>query len=171
MRYSLTVTPTAFEQMYLHNNWANLRLLEVCEKLTDEQLDREFEGTYGSIRNTLRHIAAAQERYVFRLDPDWTSTGLGDKEASFPELLKSIEASGARLLEVAPTIPDGATYESKFGEKPYRVNSAIVLVQSIHHANDHRTQIATMLSLQGIEPPVLDSWEYGDSTGQIVSLS
>lgn len=34
-------------ELYRHNTWANLRLLGVCQGLSDEQLDFRIEGTYG----------------------------------------------------------------------------------------------------------------------------
>ena len=40
-----------------HHLWANLRLLERCVELSDEQLATTAVGTYGSIRDTLEHIA------------------------------------------------------------------------------------------------------------------
>jgi len=38
-----------------------------------------------------------------------------------------------------------------------------VVIQAINHAIDHRSQIATLLSQQGIEPPDLDGWAYNDA--------
>ena len=39
----------------------------------------------------------------------------------------------------------------------------VVVIQAIDHAIDHRSQIATLLSQQDIEPPELDSWAYNDA--------
>jgi uncharacterized damage-inducible protein DinB len=39
-----------------------------------------------------------------------------------------------------------------------------VVIQAINHAIDHRSQIATLLSQQDIEPPDLDGWSYNDAT-------
>lgn len=48
-------------ELFKHNLWGNLRLLDACEKLSDEQLDATSPGTYGSIRDTLVHIASGEE--------------------------------------------------------------------------------------------------------------
>ena len=45
--------------LFNHNLWANLRLLDVCADLTDEQLDSTLDGTFGSIRDTWQHISRA----------------------------------------------------------------------------------------------------------------
>jgi uncharacterized damage-inducible protein DinB len=50
---------------------------------------------------------------------------------------------------------DGGTYDASL---------MIVMLQAIDHAIDHRSQIATLLSQQGIEPPELDAWAYNDAT-------
>ena len=41
---------------YEHNTWANLRLLDFCAGLSDEQLDASAPGTFGRVRDTLVHI-------------------------------------------------------------------------------------------------------------------
>ena len=38
-------------EFYKHNLWANLRLLDKCATLTDEQLDLAAPGTYGSVQD------------------------------------------------------------------------------------------------------------------------
>ena len=45
--------------LFRHNRWANLRLLERCATLTSEQLNATMTGGYGSIRDTLEHIVTA----------------------------------------------------------------------------------------------------------------
>jgi len=47
--------------------------------------------------------------------------------------------------------------------EPYVLPALVPLSQAIHHANDHRSQIATLLTHQGIEPPDLDVWAYHDA--------
>jgi len=49
---------------------------------------------------------------------------------------------------------DGGTYDAPV---------IVVVIQAIDHAIDHRSQIATLLSQQDIEPPELDSWAYNDA--------
>ncbi len=45
----------------------------------------------------------------------------------------------------------------------YDAQGTIVLIQDINHAIDHRSQIATLLSQQDIEPPRLDGWGYNNA--------
>ena len=39
-----------------HNTGTNLRLLDFCAGLSDEQLDASAPGTFGRVRDTLVHI-------------------------------------------------------------------------------------------------------------------
>src|SRR5215216_1937293 len=51
-------------QFYRHNRWANLRLLDLCAGLSEAQWQASAPGTYGTVRDTLVHLLAAEQRYV-----------------------------------------------------------------------------------------------------------
>lgn len=51
-------------RMFRHNTWANLTLLDFCEKLGDHELDDRPGTGYGSIRATLVHFIASEVDYV-----------------------------------------------------------------------------------------------------------
>ena len=53
-----------FLDLYKHNLWANQKLLAACESLPAEVLDADAKGTYGTIRDTLVHLLAAEGRYL-----------------------------------------------------------------------------------------------------------
>ena len=55
---------TGLSEFFKYNLWANLRLLEACAPLSDAQLDATTKGTFGSVRETLMHLFAAEEGYV-----------------------------------------------------------------------------------------------------------
>jgi len=86
--------------LFSHNLWANLRLLERCAGLTREQLDASLAGTYGSIRDTLQHVATAERSYFSRI-----STGQphrrpkGAPPMTVAEMTDSLRASGSGLIE------------------------------------------------------------------------
>src|SRR5215472_6939293 len=58
---------TRLNDFFKQNLWANLLLLDACTNLRNEQLDATTGGTYGSIRVTLMHLFAADERYAYLL--------------------------------------------------------------------------------------------------------
>jgi uncharacterized damage-inducible protein DinB len=51
---------SALTALFRHNTWANLTLLEFCEGLSDLQLHATAVGGFGSVRDTLAHIATSE---------------------------------------------------------------------------------------------------------------
>jgi cyclophilin family peptidyl-prolyl cis-trans isomerase len=41
------------------------------------------------------------------------------------------------------------------------------MAQAIHHADDHRTHVLSILGARGLEIPALDVWGYAESAGQM----
>jgi uncharacterized damage-inducible protein DinB len=151
------------DTLFQHNLWANTNLFEQCAQLSEEQLNSKVIGTYGSIFDTLEHIANAERSYWHRL-----KTGQpfrkpeGAPKPTITELQASIQLSGAGLVEIAPTIQPQDGVEVNWEGTPRTVPSAVVLTQVINHATEHRAQIMVMLTQLGIQPPELDSWAYFD---------
>ena len=73
-------------EAFRYNKWANLKLLDVCAHLTDQQLQLTSPGTYGSFAATLLHLVAAEQRYIKRLG------------GSKPELSEKSEFPGVTAL-------------------------------------------------------------------------
>ena len=58
---------TVLETLFRHHLWANLRLLDVCKTLTDEQRQTSIVGGYGSIGDTLQHMVRSEYGYFMRI--------------------------------------------------------------------------------------------------------
>ncbi len=54
------------DDLYLYNDWANQKVLELCDGLDDAQLDAPRELGFGSLRATLFHILAAEQIWLER---------------------------------------------------------------------------------------------------------
>lgn len=52
-----------------------------------------------------------------------------------------------------------AEYQGQLSELPVFV----VYVQAINHATEHRSQMSTILTRQGVEPPDFSGWAWGDT--------
>ncbi len=148
---------------FKYNLWANLRLLDACAQLSDAQLDATTKGTFGSVRETLMHLFAAEEGYVRALTGKIPTPPLADLThfPDFDELRRRAERSGKELITVAEQgelsqilYLDGGSYEAPV---------IVVLIQTVNHAIDHRSQIATLLSQEDVMPPDLDGWSYNDA--------
>lgn len=155
-------------RLFEHNHWANLLLLDACKDLGEDQLDTaDLDGTYGSIRDTLLHLASAEGRYVWRLrgspqpEPPREGTGF----PGFEKLRDRLDESGRALLDAARSTPGDVPLSSSFGGKDYSFVADLVKVQAINHATEHRAQISTMLTQLGITPPEMDGWTFGSQGG------
>jgi uncharacterized damage-inducible protein DinB len=157
--------------MFRHNLWANLRLLELCAALTDEQLDASALGTYGSIRDTLVHLAAAEARYVAVLsgrDPQQASEKIAWETGPFPgveELRKRVRSSSEALVAFVQGHDPERVLRGDFRGQTYEMSVSVPLLQAINHATEHRAQVMTVLSQCGVEPPMLDGWTYWRTGG------
>src|SRR3954463_1038076 len=88
--------------LFRHNTWANLKLLDFCEGLSDEQLDTRATGTYGSIRDTLHHIVGAEVSYVHRVNGRLPAEPLSrDQFPGFAVLKQAARWTGEELLQLA----------------------------------------------------------------------
>ena len=150
--------------LFSHNLWANLRLFERCAELTSEQLDATISGVFGSIRDTLQHIVTSEQSYFYRIR---TGQPL-DRPADAPpltiaEMAESLRTTGAGLIDWAPKVQADETVQVDWEDGTKRnVPKTIYLTQVINHATEHRTQIMTILTQFGIQPPDLGSWPYFD---------
>lgn len=149
--------------LFRHNRWANLRLVEQCTQLSEEQLASALTGTYGSIRDTLQHMATAERSYFSRI-----SSGQSVRRPqnappmTLQEIAESLRASGAGLVEWAGKVQADDAVEIAWEGAPRQVPKTILLTQAINHATEHRAQVMTILTQLGIQPPELDGWSYFD---------
>ena len=155
-------TSDAITTLFSHNLWANSKLFALCATLNDEQLDATIIGTFGTIRNTLEHIATAERSYFTRI-----STGKpyprqeGAPRLTMSEILELSHSTGAGFVEWACKVQPGETVEIKWkGGEIKHVPKTILLTQAINHATEHRSQIMAILTQLGIQPPDLDGWTY-----------
>lgn len=153
------------ETLFRHNLWANLRLLEVCAALNPDQLETSAVGTYGSIVETLRHIAHAERSYFARISTGQPFSRPDDAQPlSFAEMEEWLRISGEGLVEWASKVrpTDGVDLMWR-DERSVQVPKAVILTQAINHATEHRAQIMAILTQLDIEHPDLSSWSYFES--------
>jgi uncharacterized damage-inducible protein DinB len=160
---------TELTELFKHNLWANLRLLDACEKLTGEQLDATFSGTYGSIRDTLVHMAGGEELYVNMLlsrprPPRREDEGF----QSFEQLRDLLTGTGQELINLAHnnTIPESYLDTAESEE----LAGSMIVILAINHATEHRAHINTVFSQLGLEPVDLDGWAYGYTHGLLRTI-
>ena len=164
------MTENILAKLFEHNNWANLQIIHACSALSDEQLDAQPQTvTKGSIRRTLVHLVSSQQSYLRTLTLPLEAR-LDAPSVAFDELQKSVRMSGEALLALArdeSKLPN-TQLQTRDG---YFVEPWVLMVQIVNHAAEHREQICSMLSSQGVTPPDLDGWSYGETANALIPIS
>ena len=155
-------------EMFRHHAWATLTLLDYCAGLPPEKLREPALGTYGPILETFVHLVGADQRYLVGLTDEQPDAPIGRGEVlplaelrpRFEASVRSWEALLDRVGELDVTLP-GRGDEP---DVPHAQN--LLMLQAIHHGNDHRTHICSVLSVLGLEAPDIDGWSYWGATHQ-----
>jgi len=156
-------TQDVLRAMFEHHIWATVTLIDALEGLPAERLDAEIPGTYGSMVATLTHLVEADSRYLARLYS--SSLPLPEDHPPRPpaDVRTEIHGNAARWAQALGQL-DAGTLDATIGARDDypRVTHAegLLLLQAIHHGNDHRTQIWSTLGALGLEVPELDGWEF-----------
>ena len=154
-----------------HHAWAQERVVDACAALAPEQLETNVPGTYGTILDTVRHVVGSDAWYLFvmthgryaQIDEDRMSV------AELRETLPAHAAEWRRLLDTNPEPSDVIERTQEDGSKT-RAPLGIRLTQVLHHGTDHRSQICTVLTTLGVEPPAIDVWDFGELDGRVVEI-
>jgi uncharacterized damage-inducible protein DinB len=156
---------------FAHHVWATLRLLDSCASLTMEQLETTVPGTYGSILETARHIVGSDAWYLSTMT-EGRYPAIDEEHMDMPELRAEMERHGSAWTELLDTQPDPETIVIRRRDdgSEFHAPLGIRLAQVVHHGTDHRSQICTVLTTLGVEPPEIDLWAFGDEMGRVVEV-
>jgi uncharacterized damage-inducible protein DinB len=148
-------------EIFKHNLWANLRLLDACASLSEEDLEATAPGTYGKVRDTLVHLLASEGRYVGEFNGK-REFMLNEEQpfAGFEALRAHAETSGEALITIAGRANADRVLRGTYRDQPYVMLASMLLVQAINHATEHRAHIVSILSQRGVETPRLDGLAY-----------
>lgn len=159
----------ALLELYRHKTWATLRVIEFCQGLAGDHLDATIRGTYGTVRDTLRHLVDAEEGYLsivtrkqFLTKEAAAAFTRGDELPEGPvpldELAERIRRMGPQWETLAQDADlPGREVTSTSG---WRLPAAVPMAQAIHHGDVHRAHVLSILGARGLEVPELDVWEY-----------
>lgn len=166
------MTTPLLQDAFGHHVWATIRLIDTCESLTHEQLGTGAEGTFGSIIDTLRHTVAADSGYLYALTggghpiADAGSMGLDDMRT----IMENNRAEWMSLIQT-DLDPEETVIRYRDDGSESHAPLGVRLAQALHHGSDHRSQVCTVLTTLGIEPPGIDVWDYADEDGRLTETS
>lgn len=156
-----TQPETTLVELIRYNNWANAQVLATCQKLTADQLAATAPGTYGTIRNTLRHIIRAEADYVGRLMGDSPQPSFNwEDQPALADISAFADQVAGALLDVVQRIPPAHIVHEEEDGNTLDYQARGLFIQIINHGIEHRTNITTILSGLGLSAPEVDGWGY-----------
>ena len=152
----------ALSEAFQHHFWATEKLIRHLRSLPEAALSASTEGVYGEVLATLSHMLAADGRYLSYLEGDQPLPRTGpDPTLPLDQLAEQLRDQAVRWRQLLPGIGEVDITLPARGERPELAHATnLLVVQALHHGNDHRTQICSVLSSNGYESPSLDVWSY-----------
>ena len=148
--------------MFRHHAWATAMVIDHCAGLPAERLQDTIPGTYGTIMATLKHVVGADQRYLARMTGQQAEHPVReDEELTLAALRTAHEESSRRWETLVDRAPELDVTLQPFRDIPETPHAEdLLFLQAIHHGNDHRTHICSILGALGLEVPEVDGWSY-----------
>lgn len=152
------MTPEALADLLNFHYWARDRLLDAVERLTREQFHQDLGNSFGSVRDTLAHVVAAESLWCSRWEGNPPSAHLSPEDFETVQDVRVRWAhEEARVRDFVNRLgPEGIDrkieYEH-FSGKPIGSVFWHMLQHVVNHATFHRGQVTSMLRQLGAEPP------------------
>ena len=163
----------SLDRLLGHMAWANQKTIEHLQTLPEESLKAFATNPEWFVGEIVHHIVDSADHYAFRISGKPALTQPGDPciddvnvIADLARLKEQAATVDAMLLECL-TLDDVQIEFVNFEDKLVKRWRSTILSQAIHHATEHRAQIASALEAKGFTPVNLDDfdlWAYEKST-------
>ena len=159
----------ALDRLLAHMAWANQMTIEHLQTLPEESLKAFATNPEWFVGEIAHHIVDSADHYAFRISGKPALTQPGDPcidevkvIADLARLKEQAAKADAMLLDCVKLEDIQLEFVNAEGDQVKRWRSTI-LSQAIHHATEHRAQIASALEAKGFTPVNLDDldlWSY-----------
>jgi uncharacterized damage-inducible protein DinB len=161
------ISLAVLRELYDYNYWARDQQLAVCGTLSNEQLTRPLGASFGSLRDTLKHLLGAEWVWKERFN------GRNPRGVSWLKETEALEAIRARWQSVEadmrlylaslppPALNAPLTYQNLQGET-WTYPLWQCLVHLANHGTYHRGQVTMAVRQLGATPPAIDFLVYYD---------
>ena len=168
------MTPSLCLVMAEYNHWMNRRIFEVAAKLSDDKLFEDRGAFFGSVFNTLNHIAVADLMWLNRFAQLRRLNGVDAALSSLPSPTTLTQPLAATLVELGELrtkvdqailslaksvttehLAETLHYSNTAGQKQAK-NFGLLLQHFFNHQTHHRGQVSTLLFQAGVDIGVTD---------------
>lgn len=160
------MTVAEMRKLFDYTEWANDLVLTAAEKLSSDQLLKDFQISHKSILGTLAHMAGAEwiwlERWLGRsvTGPDAWAMWMPENNRTVQEvrtkwhaIIENRRAWFGRLKD--EDLPRELGFKRINGEA-YSLPLEFQMQHVVNHATLHRGQVVGMIRQLGITPPATD---------------
>ena len=149
------------DQMLRHMAWANASLFERLATLPESALAYTARGSEWSVGAIAHHLVSAAENYAQRLhgEPRTGKRPLPTSTADVSALATGLAAADARLRAGAQLPGDEVLHWVSLNGEAMAFPRWVLIDQAVHHATEHRAQIAGSLAAHGITAINLDAFD------------
>jgi len=150
------------ERLLSHMAWANQKTISHFQTLPEESLKAFATNPNWHVAEIVHHIVDSADHYAFRISGVPALTQPGD-----PCIDDVVTLADLARISSQATIVDAALLEcvklddiqiefKNYEDKIVKRWRSTILSQAIHHATEHRAQIASALEAKGFTPVDLD---------------
>ena len=164
----MSATNETLDRSLLHMAWANADVFTRLAGLPDASLALTAPGSEWSVAAIAHHIVTAAENYAQRLhgEPRAAKREVPTTAKGIAELGTVLAEADARLRHASSQPGEQVIEWISFSGEPLAVPRWTLVNQAVHHATEHRAQIAGALASHGIDAIDLDAvdvWTYQES--------
>jgi uncharacterized damage-inducible protein DinB len=161
-------------RLLAHMAWANAKTITHLQSLPEEALSAYATNPEWHVAEIIHHIVDSGDHYAFRISGIPALTQPDDqciddvKEIADLARLKEQAAIVDKALLDCADLDDIQIEFMNYEDKLVKRWRSTILSQSIHHATEHRAQLASALEAKGFKPldlDELDLWSYEIETG------
>ena len=155
------------DRQLAHMAWANAEMCSVLTTLPEATYAYTSPGSEWSVGAIAHHLTTAAENYAQRLhgEPRAEKRELPTTAADLQVLAAALVVADAKLHAGAHLPGDEILTWISFDGEEISVPRWVLVNQAVHHATEHRAQIAGALAANGnssLDLDALDVWTFSD---------
>jgi len=155
----MTERNETLDRLLQHMAWANADLFKRLANLPDAALSHTAPGSEWSVGAIAHHLVTAAENYAQRLngEPRAPEREAPTSSAGISELRTALAAADTKLHGAAQLPGEEVLSWISFNGEPMSFPRWVLVNQAVHHATEHRAQIAGALAAHGVTAIDLDA--------------